>query len=416
MYIDDALVMILAGGEGKRLFPLTQDRAKPAVPFGGRYRIIDFVLNNFINSGFYKIKVLTQYKSDSLNKHISKGWVLSPFLGQYVDLVPAQMRTGGTWYQGTADAVYQNSFSIKDEEPDYVCVFGGDHVYKMDVGQMLKFHKKSNADLTISAIPIPIEEAHEFGIIEVDENWKLTGFIEKPQTPPKPIPNNPKMCLASMGNYIFDKDILLNALEEDAKIETSNHDFGKNVIPMLLNQGKSIYIYNFHENYFPGITEKEKGYWRDVGCIDAYWQANMDLLEYEPELNLYSKEWPIRTFNYNYPPAKFIWQQGGRVGMATNSMVSEGCIVSGGTLSRCVLSPNVKINSYSQVTDSILMEDVNVGRYSEIRKAIIDKNVIIPPYTKIGIDRDEDIKRGFYVSEGGVTVVPKNARLTDYSA
>lgn len=415
MSIDDALVMILAGGEGKRLFPLTQDRAKPAVPFGGRYRIIDFVLNNFINSGFYKIKVLTQYKSDSLNKHISKGWVLSPFLGQYVDLVPAQMRTGGAWYQGTADAVYQNSFSIKDEEPDYVCVFGGDHIYKMDVGQMLKFHKKSNADLTISAIPIPIEEAHEFGIIEVDNNWRLTGFIEKPQTPPKPIPNNPKMCLASMGNYIFDKDILLNALEEDAKIETSNHDFGKNVIPMLLNQGKNIYIYNFHENYFPGITEKEKGYWRDVGCIDAYWQANMDLLEYEPELNLYSKEWPIRTFNYNYPPAKFIWQQGDRVGMATNSMVSEGCIVSGGTLSRCVLSPNVKINSYSQVTDSILMEDVNVGRYSEIRKAIIDKNVIIPPYTKIGVDREEDIKRGFYVSEGGVTVVPKNARLADYS-
>ena len=412
MSINDALVMILAGGEGKRLFPLTQDRAKPAVPFGGRYRIIDFVLNNFINSGFYKIKVLTQYKSDSLNKHISKGWALSPFLDQYVDLVPAQMRTGGAWYQGTADAVYQNAFHINDVEPDYVCVFGGDHIYKMDVRQMLGFHKSNYADLTISAIPIPISEAHEFGIIEVDDNWRLTGFVEKPQTPPKAMPNNPDMCLASMGNYIFNKNILLDALEEDAKIQESNHDFGKNVIPMLLAQGKRVFIYNFNDNSFPGMTQKEKGYWRDVGCIDAYWQANMDLLDYEPELNLYSKEWPIRTFNYNYPPAKFIWQQGDRVGMATNSMVSEGCIVSGGMLSRCILSPKVKINSYSQVTDSILMENVNVGRYSEIRKAIIDKNVDIPPYTKIGINREEDIARGFYVSDGGITVVRKNARLT----
>ena len=411
MSVDDALVMILAGGEGKRLFPLTQDRAKPAVPFGGRYRIIDFVLNNFINSGFFKIKVLTQYKSDSLNKHISKGWALSPFLNQYVDLVPAQMRTGGSWYQGTADAVYQNIFHIRDEHPNNVCVFGGDHIYKMDVWQMLKYHKNNNADLTISAIPIPIEEAHEFGIIEVDENWKLTGFIEKPKTLPKPMPNNPKMCLASMGNYIFKTDVLVDALEEDAGIKDSNHDFGKNVIPMLLNQGKNIFIYNFAENYFPGMTEKEKGYWRDVGCIDAYWQANMDLLEYQPELNLYTKEWPLRTFNYNYPPAKFMWHEGDRVGMATNSLVSEGCIVSGGVLSRCILSPEVHINSFSQVTDSILMENVNIGRYAEIRKAIIDKNVVVPPYTKIGVNTEEDISRGFYVSEGGVTVVPKNARL-----
>ena len=411
MSIDDALVMILAGGEGKRLFPLTQDRAKPAVPFGGRYRIIDFVLNNFINSGFFKIKVLTQYKSDSLNKHISKGWVLSPFLNQYVDLVPAQMRTGGAWYQGTADAVYQNIFHIHDEEPDYVCVFGGDHIYKMDVGQMLDFHKERNADLTISAIPIPIEEAHEFGIIEVDENWRLTGFVEKPQTPPKAMPNNPKMCLASMGNYIFNKQILVDALEEDSKIEGSNHDFGKNVIPMLLNQGKNVFIYNFNENHFPGITEKEKGYWRDVGCIDAYWQANMDLLDYEPELNLYSKEWPIRTFNYNYPPAKFIWQQGDRVGMATNSMVSEGCIVSGAGLSRCILSPKVKVNSFSQISESILMENVEIGRYSKIKRAIIDKNVVVPPNSRIGFNREEDEKRGFHVSPNGVTVVPKGAIL-----
>ncbi len=411
MLIDDALVMILAGGEGKRLFPLTQDRAKPAVPFGGRYRIIDFVINNFINSGFFKIKILTQYKSDSLYRHITRGWMLSPFLNQYVDLAPAQMRTGGSWYKGTADAIYQNTFHINNENPDYVCVFGGDHVYKMNVTQMLDFHKSKCSDLTISAIPIPIEEAHEFGIIEVDENWRLTGFVEKPKTRPKSIPDNPNMCLASMGNYIFNKNVLVDAVERDALIEESSHDFGKNVIPMLLKEGKRIFIYNFAENHFPGMTKKEKGYWRDVGCIDAYWQANMDLLEYEPELNLYSKDWPLRTFNYNYPPAKFIWQENDRVGMATNSMVSEGCIVSGGMLSHCVLSPEVRINSYAQVTDSILMENVNVGRYSEIRKAIIDKNVEIPPYTKIGVNKEEDLARGFYVSEGGVTVVPKNAKL-----
>ena len=411
MSINDTLAMILAGGEGKRLYPLTKDRAKPAVPFGGRYRIIDFVLNNFINSGIFKIKVITQYKSDSLNKHISRGWSLSPFLDQYIDLVPAQMRTGGAWYQGTADAIYQNKLHIIDEKPEYVCVFGGDHIYKMDVGQMLDFHKENNADLTISAIPIPVEQASEFGIMEVDENWRLTNFVEKPKTTPKTIPGNPNMCLASMGNYIFGKHQLLDALEEDAQIEESNHDFGKNVIPMMLHQGKNVMVYNFFENEFSGITKNEKGYWRDVGNIDAYWEANMDLLDYEPELNLYSKEWPLRTFNYNYPPAKFLWSQNDRVGMATDSMISEGCIVSGGNLSRCVLSPEVRINSYSQVSESILMEKVNIGRHAEIRRAIIDKYVDIPPYMKIGFNRDEDLARGFYVSANGITVVPKGAIL-----
>lgn len=411
MSIDDALVMILAGGEGKRLYPLTKDRAKPAVPFGGRYRIIDFVLNNFINSGFYKIKVLTQYKSDSLNKHITRGWALSPFLDQYVDLAPAQMRTGNDWYRGTADAIYQNIFHITDEDPRYVCIFGGDHIYKMKVSQMLDFHKENKADLSISGIPIPIEEASEFGIMEVDDNWRLVNFVEKPQYKPKSIPGHPDLCLASMGNYIFDKEILLDALNRDFENSESSHDFGKNVIPMLLNEGKNIYVYNFAENSFPGMTPGERGYWRDVGSIDAYWQANMDLLAYSPELNLYSKEWPLRTFNYNYPPAKFVWEEGDRVGMATNSMVSEGCIISGGGLSHCVLSPKVRINSYSSVTDSILMENVEVGRYSQIRKAIIDKNVIIPPHSKIGFDREEDLKRGFHVSEGGVTVVPKGSIL-----
>lgn len=408
---EDVLVMILAGGEGKRLHPLTRDRAKPAVPFGGRYRIIDFVLNNFINSGFFKIKVLTQYKSDSLNKHITRGWSLSPFLNQYVDLVPAQMRTGGEWYMGTADAVFQNVNQIVDAEPNYVCVFGGDHVYKMDVSQMLDFHKKRDADLSISAIQIPVEEASEFGIMEVDENWNLINFIEKPKTKPKTVPNNPKMCLASMGNYIFKKDVLLDCLIEDSSQGESNHDFGRNVIPNLLSQGKKISVYNFNDNSFPGMSDSEKGYWRDVGNVDAYWQSNMDLLDYCPELNLYSKEWPIRTFNYNYPPAKFIWQEGDRVGMATNSMVSEGCIISGGSLSRCILAPKVRINSYAQVTESILMENVSIGRHAEIRRAIIDKNVTIPADTKIGFSKEEDESRGFYVSPMGVTVVPKGAIL-----
>lgn len=411
MSVDDALVMILAGGEGKRLYPLTKDRAKPAVPFGGRYRIIDFVLNNFINSGFFKIKVLTQYKSDSLNKHITRGWALSPFLNQYVDLAPAQMRTGSEWYRGTADAIYQNVFHITDEDPDYVCIFGGDHIYKMDVSQMLDYHKEKDADLSISAIPIPIEEASEFGIIEVDDDWRLINFVEKPKEKPKSIPGNPNMCLASMGNYIFNKDVLLDALNRDEEIKESSHDFGKNVIPMLLKEGKKIYIYNFNDNSFPGMTDTERGYWRDVGSIDAYWQANMDLLAYDPELDLYSQEWPLRTFNYNYPPAKFIWAEGERVGMATNSMVSEGCIVSGGGLSRCVLSPKVKVNSYSQISESILMENVEIGRHSKIKRAIIDKNVVVPPNTRIGFNREDDIKRGFHVSPNGVTVVPKGAKL-----
>ena len=411
MALDTSLVMILAGGEGKRLFPLTRDRAKPAVPFGGRYRIIDFVINNFINSGFYKLKILTQYQSDSLNQHIARSWPVSPILGQYIDLVPAQMRVDGNWYKGTADAVFQNLTHINDEKPKHVCVFGGDHIYRMDVSQMMRFHKQKEAVLTISAIPIPISEASEFGIIEVDENWKLIGFQEKPKDKPKCIPNRPDMCLASMGNYIFETEELVKEVQEDANNPESSHDFGKNIIPKMLKEGQNIYVYDFSQNEYTGMSESERGYWRDVGSIDSYWQANMDLLNYQPELNLYCTDWPLRTYNYNFPPAKFIWEEGDRVGMATNSMVSEGCIISGGSISRCVLSPQVRINSFSNVTDSILMENVNVGRYSEIRKAIIDKNVDIPPYTKIGINAIDDRARGFLVSPGGVTVVPKGAKL-----
>jgi glucose-1-phosphate adenylyltransferase len=409
MYNDDVLVMILAGGEGRRLYPLTKDRAKPAVPFGGRYRIIDFVLNNFTNSGFYKIKILTQFKSDSLNKHISRGWPVSPFLGQYIDLVPAQMRTGSEWYKGTADAIYQNINTIYDENPRYVCVFGGDHVYKMDVRHMLDYHKKKDAGLTISGIPVPVEDASHFGVMEVDENWRLIGFQEKPRNNPKTIPGRPDMVLASMGNYIFNKDILVKELKGDAK-RASSHDFGRDIITHMFPKDK-VYVYDFSRNYLPGMSETERGYWRDVGSIDSYWKANMDLLDVQPEFNLYSSEWPIRTYNYNFPPAKFVWEESERIGMATNSLVSEGCIISGGQLSRCILSPNVRVNSFSCVRESIIMEDVNIGRHAEVVKAIIDKYVDIPPYTKIGFDKEEDLARGFYVTETGITVVPKGAIL-----
>jgi glucose-1-phosphate adenylyltransferase len=409
MLNNEALVMILAGGEGKRLHPLTKDRAKPAVPFGGRYRIIDFVLNNFVNSGFYKIKILTQYKSDSLNKHITRGWPLSPFVDHFIDLVPAQMRTGGGWYKGTADAIYQNINVINDEHPEYVIVFGGDHVYKMDVRHMLEYHKSKNADLTISAVPVPVEEADQFGIVVVDEDWKLIGFQEKPKENPKTIPGRPDMVLASMGNYIFKSDRLVKELHKDAEHDT-DHDFGKNIIPEMMKDGK-VYVYDFSSNVFSGMSKAEQGYWRDVGTVDAYWQANMDLLTVKPEFNLYNRDWPIRTYNYNFPPAKFVWEEGDRIGMATNSLVSEGCIISGGQISRCVLSPNVRVNSFSHIRDSILMEDVNIGRHAEINRAIIDKVVDIPPYTRIGFDMEEDIARGFYVSPEGITVVPKGAIL-----
>lgn len=412
MYFEKVLTMILAGGQGKRLYPLTRDRAKPAVPFGGRYRIIDFVLNNFVNSGLYRIKVLTQYKSDSLNKHISRGWDLSSSIDQYVDLVPAQMRTDGNWYKGTADAIYQNINQITDEKYQTVCVFGGDHVYKMDVRQMLDYHYKKDADITISAIPVDINLASEYGVIEVDDDWRLTAFIEKPKTKPKSMPNDPTKCLVSMGNYIFKSKSLVEELKEDALDINSDHDFGKNIIPNMLKGGRKVYIYDFSSNTFPGMTKSERGYWRDVGNIDSYFQANMDLLQYDPELNLYSKEWPLRTFNYNFPPAKFIWDEDKRLGVAKNSLVSEGCIISGGAISNCVLSPKVHINSYSSISHSILLENVSIGRYSKINRAIIDKNVEIPPHTEIGINKEDDLKRGFFVSQGGVTVVPKDAIIS----
>ena len=411
MLTQNVLTMILAGGEGSRLFPLTRDRAKPAVPFGGRFRIIDFVLSNFVNSGFYKIKVLTQFKSDSLNVHISKAWRLSPTLDQYVDAVPAQQRVGTHWYRGTADAVYQNLNLIFDEEPDYVCVFGGDHIYVMDIQQMLEFHKQKKADVTIAAIPMPVEESKHFGVIEVDDEWRVTGFEEKPAVG-KTIPGQPDKILASMGNYIFNRQILITELEQDAILQDSAHDFGKTILTKLHLHSR-VYAYDFSSNILPGAEEKECGYWRDVGTIDSYFQACMDLIAVDPVFNLYNYRWPLRSVHYDYPAAKFVFADfdKDRAGMATDSMVSEGCIISGGKVNRSILSPRVMVHSYSSVEDSILMHGVDIGRYAKIRRAIIDKGVKIPRGCRIGYDEAEDRQRGLHISEQGIVIAPKGITL-----
>ncbi len=401
------LVMILAGGEGKRLYPLTQDRAKPAVPFGGRYRIIDFVLSNFINSGFYKIKVLTQYKSESLNSHIARAWHLSPSIGHSIDMVPAQMRIGKDWYKGTADAVYQNLNLIHDEKPDIVCIFGGDHVYKMDVRQMIDFHIKKSAAVTVGAVPYPLKEAGSYGVIEVDKDYGITGFAEKPAHP-RPMPQKKDMALCSMGNYVFDTGPLIEMLEQDTK-KDSSHDFGRDVIPAAV-KGRTIKAYDFSRNAVPGEPRQAYGYWRDVGEIDSYWHANMDLVSVTPRLNLYNYEWPIRTWYPPYPPAKFVFadEESKRIGIATDSMVAEGCIISGGQINRTVLFPGVRINSFSTVEDSVLFERVDVGRYARVRRAIIDKDVKIMPNATIGYDHEMDKKR-FTVSDNGIVVIAKGS-------
>lgn len=404
------LAMILAGGQGTRLEPLTRERAKPAVPFGGRYRIIDFCLSNFANSGILKMKVLTQYKSDSLNNHLSRAWRMTAFLGHYVETVPAQMRTGTDWYRGSADAIYQNLNLLTDEEPDFVFVFGADHVYRMDVRQMLDFHMKHKAACTVAAIPVPIEEAHEFGVIDVDGAGRIRAFLEKPKDPP-PMPGNPKMCLASMGNYIFTTDVLVQEVVRDAARESSAHDFGKSILSELY-QRAPVYAYDFAQNSVAGQLEKERGYWRDVGNIDTYFECNLELVDVDPVFNLYNDRWPIYTQNPGFPPAKFVFndkdQQ--RVGYATDSLVSEGCIVSGGHVHHSVLSPKVRVNSFADVSECILFEGVQVGRRAKIRRAIVDKNVEIPSGTTIGFDAKADRER-FYVTPGGVVVIPKGMKL-----
>jgi glucose-1-phosphate adenylyltransferase len=401
----DVLAMIMAGGQGERLMPLTRERAKPAVPFAGRYRIIDFVLSNFLNSGVLRIKILTQFKSDSLNRHLARGWQLAPRFGLYIDAVPAQMRKGKNWYLGTADAIYQNLNIVQDEHPDYVCVFGGDHVYKMDMRQMIHHHIAKNAELTISAIPKPIGQASSFGILEVDENWRVIGFEEKPRTP-KCIPGRPDMALVSMGNYVFSREPLVDWVSRDAERDTA-HDFGKNIITDNFKTN-AVYAYDFSSNIVPGMEEKERGYWRDVGTLDEYFAASMDLVDVAPTFNLYNYKWPMWTFNPSRPPAKFVFadKDTQRIGQATDSLVSEGCVISGGRIHKCVLSPSVRVNSFSNVEESILMEGVEIGRRSRIRRAIIDKYVSIPPDTEIGYDPEKDRAR-FHVTHSGIVVISK---------
>ena len=408
----NALVMILAGGQGTRLFPLSKERAKPAVPFGGRYRIIDFVLSNFINSDFFKIKVLTQFKSESLTRHLSLAWNLPPILGHFIDHVPPQMKTGGDWYKGSADAVYQNLNIIRNENCELVFVFGADHIYKMDMRQLQGYHDKKNAHLTIASIPVPIKEASNFGVIEVNSDWKVIGFEEKPAKP-KSIPGQSDMALVSMGNYVFNTDTLVENVIKDSK-NNSDHDFGKNIIPDMIHD-YNVFAYSFHDNTILGMDEAERGYWRDVGSIYAYWQANMDLVAVSPIFNLYNDDWPIRTYHHPFPPAKFVFanEKEGRVGIATDSLVSEGCIISGGQVERSILSPKVRVNSFSNVTESILMEGVNIGRYAKVRRAVIDKFVTVPSYAKIGYNLEEDSKR-FYVSPEGITVIAKKTDIENY--
>ena len=409
----NVLTMILAGGMGERLYPLTRDRAKPAVPFAGRYRIVDFVINNFLNSGFFKIKVLTQFKSNSLIEHITRTWRLVPEIGQYVDVVPAQMRKGPFWFRGTADAVFQNLELIFDEQPEYVCVFGGDHIYKMDVSQMLQEHIATNADLTIATIPVPISESHHFGVVEIDPDYRVTGFVEKPKSEnAKPIPDRPDMILASMGNYIFKASVMIDVLQRNA-LRDSAHDFGKEIIPDMYRRMK-VFAYDFAKNYIPGEAENNRGYWRDVGTIDAYFAACLDLVSVSPAFNLYNPQWPIISAPLHLPTAKFVFAdaQTQRIGVATDSMVSDGVIISGGTINRSVLHPRVRIHSYTEVDESILMDGVDVGRHSKIRRCIIDKGVKIPPYTTIGHDLELDRQR-FTVTESGIVVVPKGAEIEE---
>lgn len=406
------LAMILAGGRGERLDPLTRDRAKPAVPFGGRYRLIDFVLSNFANSGVLQMKVLTQYKSDSLNTHLTRTWRLSEILGHYVQPVPAQMRTGGEWFKGSADAIYQNLNLITDENPEFVFIFGADHVYRMDVRQMLKFHREAGADCTVAALPVPKALAPEVGVIEVDDKGRVLGFVEKPKPEQaKTLPGDPARVLASMGNYVFSVDALVREIIRDAANADSAHDFGQSILPEML-AGRKVFAYDFLQNKIPAQTEKERGYWRDVGTIDAYFQANIDLTAIDPVFNLYNEQWPVFGAQHHHAPAKFVFNDPShdRVGRATDSLVSEGCIISGGHVHKSILSPRVRINSFSYVEESILFENVVVGRSARLRRAIVDKNVEIPAGTTIGFDAEAD-RRRFFVTEGGIVVIPKGMRV-----
>jgi glucose-1-phosphate adenylyltransferase len=404
------LGIVLAGGAGTRLSPLTADRAKPAVPFGGLYRLIDFALSNLANGGILKICVLTQYKSHSLDRHISTTWRMSSLLGNYVTPVPAQQRLGPYWYTGSADAIYQSLNLINDEQPDIVIVFGADHVYRMDPRQMIEHHVTHGAGVTVAAIPVPRDEASSFGIIAVGEDGRTVAeFLEKPADPP-PMPGNPEMSYASMGNYVFDTDVLVDALRKDADDDASRHDVGGNIIPMLVANG-SAHAYNFALNKVPGATERDAGYWRDVGTIESYFEAQMDLCAVEPVFNLYNDRWPILTAVPSVPPAKFVHETGDRVGRAIDSLVSNGVVVSGGLVRQSVLSPGVRVNSWSVVERSVVLHNTKIGRHAVVRDAIIDKNVTVPEGAQVGVDKDHDRARGFVVSAGGITVVGKGQEV-----
>ena len=403
------LGMVLAGGAGKRLWPLTADRAKPAVPFGGIYRLVDFVLSNLVNADYLRVVVLTQYKSHSLDRHISLTWRMSSLLGNYVTPVPAQQRLGPRWFSGSADAIYQSLNLVYDEQPAYVVVFGADHVYRMDPRQMVEQHIASGAGVTVAGVRVPRDQATAFGVIETRDGRTIDAFLEKPEDPPG-LPDAPTMSYASMGNYVFSTDVLLEAVRRDAYDEGSVHDMGGNVIPSLVADGAA-HVYDFADNDVPGATDRDRGYWRDVGTIDQYYDAHLDLVSVLPVFNLYNRRWPILTHTPPLPPAKFVHDEPGRTGHAIESLVSPGCIVSGGEVRQSVLSPGVHVHSRAIVEGAVLLNGVDVGRGAHLRRVIVDKGVTIPPGARIGVDHDEDRARGFHVSDAGVVVLGKGQKV-----
>lgn len=404
--IKNTLAIILGGGQGERLYPLTRDRAKPAVPFGGSYRIIDFTLSNCVNSGLRRVYVLTQYKSISLDRHLRLAWDrFNEEAGEFVVPIPPQQRIGERWYLGTADAIYQNIYTLEQERPKYVVILAGDHLYKMNYMEMLQFHISKGAEITVACVEVPLADGKRFGVIAADDNMRIQGFDEKPANP-KPMPGNPDLCLASMGIYIFETRALVRLVTEDAKRDSA-HDFGKNILPSVMHE-RPVFAYPFKDE-----NRKAMKYWRDIGTLDAYYQANMDLISVDPEFNMYDHSWPIHTYQVQAPPAKFVFDEpGGRVGSATNSIVSNGCIIAGGHVSRSILSTNVHVDIHALVEDSIIMDDVRIGHDSRIRRTIIDKDVDIPPHSTVGYDLAADRKR-FSVTDSGIVVIPKGVPASD---